>query len=107
VKFVRLRRTKIPCTPSYADCRPKTNVVTLFDMGHTLRGDCTLEGYRTGGKETKYLMCSLYRNECSLLQLAGATMGKGLGSSEEVWWRLTNLGGNIYLLGNITRNLPV
>jgi hypothetical protein len=45
VKFVRLRRTKFPHTPSYADYRPKTNAVTLFDMGHTLRGDCTLEGY--------------------------------------------------------------
>jgi hypothetical protein len=34
-------------------------------------------------------------------------MGRGLASSEEVWWRWTNLGGNIYMLGNITRNLPV
>jgi hypothetical protein len=39
VKFVRLRRIKIACTPSYADYRCKTNAVTLVDMGHTIRGD--------------------------------------------------------------------
>jgi hypothetical protein len=43
-KFVRLRRTKIACAPSYVDYRPKANAVTLLDMGHTLRGDHTLEG---------------------------------------------------------------
>jgi hypothetical protein len=50
VKFVQLRRTKIPCTPSYAYYRPKTNAVTLLDMGLTLRGDCTLEEYGIGKK---------------------------------------------------------
>jgi hypothetical protein len=29
--------------------------------------------------------CSLYRNEYSNLELAEATMGKVLGSNEEVW----------------------
>jgi hypothetical protein len=43
VKLARLRRTKIACSPSYADFRPKTNAVILLDMGHTLRGDCTRE----------------------------------------------------------------
>jgi hypothetical protein len=28
------------------DYRPKTNVVILFDMGHTLKGECTPEEYR-------------------------------------------------------------
>jgi hypothetical protein len=36
-KLSRLRRSKITCSPSYADCRPKTNTVILLDMGHTLR----------------------------------------------------------------------
>jgi hypothetical protein len=39
MKFVRLRRPKITCSPSYADYRPKTNAVLLLDTGHTLRGE--------------------------------------------------------------------
>jgi hypothetical protein len=35
----RLRRPKIICSPSYVDCRPKTNAIILLDMGHTLRGE--------------------------------------------------------------------
>jgi hypothetical protein len=38
-KLVRLRRTKITCSPSYVDYRPKANAVILLDMGHTLRGE--------------------------------------------------------------------
>jgi hypothetical protein len=34
---VRLRRPKITCSPSYVDCRLKTNAVILLDMGHILR----------------------------------------------------------------------
>jgi hypothetical protein len=37
------RRPEITCSPSYADCRPKTNTVILLDMGHTLRGGCAQE----------------------------------------------------------------
>jgi hypothetical protein len=37
------------------------------------------------GKETKTLNMELYRNEYSNLKLAEATMGRGLGSNEEVW----------------------
>jgi hypothetical protein len=44
MKLVRLRRPKIVYSPSYADYRPKTNVVILLDSGHTLRGDRTWEG---------------------------------------------------------------
>jgi hypothetical protein len=29
-----LRRPKITCSPSYVDCRPKTNAVILLIMGH-------------------------------------------------------------------------
>jgi hypothetical protein len=35
VKLARLRRTKITCSPSSVDYRPKTNAVILLDMGHT------------------------------------------------------------------------
>jgi hypothetical protein len=41
---VKLRRPKIICSPSYVDCRPKTKAIILLDTGHTLRGECTLEG---------------------------------------------------------------
>jgi hypothetical protein len=44
------QKAKIACSPSYADCTPKTNAVILLDMGHTLRGKCT-RGIETG-KET-------------------------------------------------------
>jgi hypothetical protein len=50
---VRLRRTKITCSPSYVDYRPKTNAVILLNKGHTLRGDCT--GGIGQGKEIKTL----------------------------------------------------
>jgi hypothetical protein len=33
------QKTKIVCTPSYADLSPKTNAVILLDMGHLLRGE--------------------------------------------------------------------
>jgi hypothetical protein len=45
MKLVRLRRPKIICSPSYVDFRPKTNTVTLLDMGHTLRGEHIQEEY--------------------------------------------------------------
>jgi hypothetical protein len=32
--------------------------------------------------------------------LAEATMGRGLGSSEKVWYRWTNMGGNTHVHGN-------
>jgi hypothetical protein len=38
-KLARLRRTKIICSPSYADYRPKTNAVKLLDNGHILRAE--------------------------------------------------------------------
>jgi hypothetical protein len=34
---VRLRRSKITCSPSYAYYRYKTNAVILLDRGHSLR----------------------------------------------------------------------
>jgi hypothetical protein len=42
-KLARLRRSKLTCSPSYVDYRPKTNAEILLDIGHTLRGECTLE----------------------------------------------------------------
>jgi hypothetical protein len=40
VKLAKLRRRKAPCSPLYADCRPKTDAVILWDMGHTKRRLC-------------------------------------------------------------------
>jgi hypothetical protein len=37
----QVQKAKISCSPSYADYRPKTNAVTLLDLGHMLTGDCT------------------------------------------------------------------
>jgi hypothetical protein len=39
VRLARLRRSKIACSSSYADYRPKTNAIILLDIGHTLRGE--------------------------------------------------------------------
>jgi hypothetical protein len=36
---------KISCSPSYVDYRPKTNVLILLDMGHTLRGERVQDEY--------------------------------------------------------------
>jgi hypothetical protein len=38
---VRLRRPKDTCSPSYADCRPKTNAAILLDMSHAKGRLCT------------------------------------------------------------------
>jgi hypothetical protein len=53
VKLARLRRSKATCSPSYADCRPKTNAAILWNMGHTNRRLC--KGGIGQGKETKNL----------------------------------------------------
>jgi hypothetical protein len=51
----------------------------------TVRGGCAQEGQGQGKKPNTlmWLMCSLYRNECRNLKLAGTTMGRGLRRSEE------------------------
>jgi hypothetical protein len=38
-KVSRLRRSKIVCSPSYADFRSRANAVMLLDLGHMLRGE--------------------------------------------------------------------
>jgi hypothetical protein len=38
-RLAMLRRPKITCSPTYVDYKPKTNVIILLDMGHTLRGE--------------------------------------------------------------------
>jgi hypothetical protein len=79
-----------------------------LDTGHIKERPC-IWGIEQG-KESKtgmWLMCSLYRNEYSNLKLAEATMGGGLGSREEDWWRWTSLCCNIYRYGNNTRNTSV
>jgi hypothetical protein len=40
VKLVRLRRPKVSCSPSYVDCRPKTNAAILRNMDHTKGRRC-------------------------------------------------------------------
>jgi hypothetical protein len=47
----------------------------------------------------------LYRSKYSNLKLTEATVGRGLGSSEEVWQRRTNLGCNTYVHSNNTSNV--
>jgi hypothetical protein len=53
----------------------------------TLRVDHAREGYGKGRKPKTcmWLLCTFYRNEYNNLKLAKATMGRGLGSSEEDW----------------------
>jgi hypothetical protein len=46
VKLSRLRRPKAACSLSYVNCRPKTNAVILWDMGHT-------KGRLCKGRKTK------------------------------------------------------
>jgi hypothetical protein len=43
-KVRKAQKAKTQCSPSYTGYRPKTNAVILLDTGHTLRGDCALEG---------------------------------------------------------------
>jgi hypothetical protein len=69
-----------------ADNRPTTNAVILLDMGHTLKRDHAREVQGKGRKPKTgmWLICSLYRSKYSNLKLVEATMGRGVGSSEEV-----------------------
>jgi hypothetical protein len=53
-----LRRPKIECSSSYADCRPKTNAVILLDMGHTLKGEHAWKKYRNGRKHHIFFIYS-------------------------------------------------
>jgi hypothetical protein len=41
-------KAKIVCSPFYADYRPKTNAVTVLEMGHIIRETA----HRRKGKET-------------------------------------------------------
>jgi hypothetical protein len=43
-KVCQAQNSKISCSPSYADYRPKTNAEILLDMDHTLRGDHSWRG---------------------------------------------------------------
>jgi hypothetical protein len=53
-KVSQFQKPKIACSPSYVDCRPKTNVAILWDMGHTKERLCM--GRIGQGKETKNLI---------------------------------------------------
>jgi hypothetical protein len=53
MKLASLRRPKATCSPSYADCRPKTNAAILWDVSHTEGRSC--KGGIGEGKETKNL----------------------------------------------------
>jgi hypothetical protein len=39
VKLARLRKSKVVCSPSYMDFRPKISAAILLGMGHMLRGE--------------------------------------------------------------------
>jgi hypothetical protein len=64
------------------DYRPKTNAVILLDMGHTLRGKCAWEEQ---GKGREGKGCAQCRGVNIVILNREATIGRGLGSSEEVW----------------------
>jgi hypothetical protein len=83
--LVRLRRSKITCSSSYVDYRPKTNAVILLDTGHRVREDCSQELYGMGSNRKTWMlfMSALYGNEYRNLKLAETTMGRVLGSSVE------------------------
>jgi hypothetical protein len=84
--LIRLKRPKVICSPSYADYRPKTHAVILWDMGHTKGKLCTVGiGQGTETKNLKRLMCLWHRNEYRNLKPAKATMGSGLVRSKEDW----------------------
>jgi hypothetical protein len=88
MKLARFRRPKAIYSPSYEDCRPKINTAILWDMCHPKGKLC--KGRIGQGKEIKNLnevTCSQYRNEYRNFKLAWATMGNGLGTSEEDWKR--------------------
>jgi hypothetical protein len=53
MKLARPGRPKAACSPSYVDCRPKTNAAILWNTGHT-KGRLCKEGIGQG-KETKNL----------------------------------------------------
>jgi hypothetical protein len=53
VKLARLRRPKAIFSPSYEDCRPKTNAAILWMRDYTKRRLC--KGGVGQGKETKNL----------------------------------------------------
>jgi hypothetical protein len=38
-KVSQARKTKIACSPSYADFRSKANTAMLLDLGHMTRGE--------------------------------------------------------------------
>jgi hypothetical protein len=72
----RLRRPRAPCSLSFVDYRPDTNVAILRNTGHT-KG----RSHRRGvGKPRAWigLMYSPYKNEYRILKLAETTVRKGL-----------------------------
>jgi hypothetical protein len=42
-KVSQTQKSKISCSSSYVDYIPKTNIVILLYMGHTLRRECVRE----------------------------------------------------------------
>jgi hypothetical protein len=84
VKLVRCRRPKAACSLSYVDYRPNTNAAILWDADYTKYR--AHSGGTEQGKEIKNLNVVdvlSYSNEYRNLKLTGATMGRGLGRSEE------------------------
>jgi hypothetical protein len=63
--------------------RPKTNAA--YGTWVTLRRGHSMGKRGQGKKTTNLNVVDMYRNEYRNLKLAGATMGRGLGRSEEDW----------------------
>jgi hypothetical protein len=64
VRFTRLRRPKIVCSPSYVVFRSRANTTMLLDFGHTVRGEHIQEVWGIGRKPKtwKCLMSPLQRS---------------------------------------------
>jgi hypothetical protein len=75
---------KAACSPLYVNYRLKTNAAILWDVDHTKsRLHIGGIGQGKGTKNLKVVDVLTYRNECTNLNLAGATMESALGRSEE------------------------
>jgi hypothetical protein len=57
--LVRLRKSKIICSPSYVDFRPKRNAIILLDISHTLRGGHIQEEQgKVGNQKLESVLCA-------------------------------------------------
>jgi hypothetical protein len=80
-----------------------------LDMGHTLRGDSTLQDReREGNQKLEYGWCVHCRGANLVILNWQRPLWEGdFEISEEIWYRWTSLGCKTHIQGNSRRNLPV